>query len=256
MDNNASEYTNFVTAKIILFAIISIVAIPYYFIAGGTILAFIITRIIAKIIQTIGTIGYHRWLCHNSFKPTTTGKYLMLFGMITNGIGRPLHVVIAHRLHHGHTDTEYDPHSPKYMSWWNMWLGKYTVRSGFPIPRDFFRHKEVIFVNKNYWKLFWLFNIILAIIDLKTALIFCPLTFTYSWLGSTIINYFAHKESGKNNYSPQNLPFYFMPIAFGEELHKNHHDHPSSYSFDGNGRTDYGKLLIEKLLISKPKPAI
>lgn len=249
----SSEYTNWVTFKVIAFALISIVAIPYYFIAGGTLLTFIIIRIIAKIFQTIGTIGYHRWLCHNSFKPTTFGKYLMLFGMVTNGIGRPLHVVIAHRLHHPHVDTELDPHSPKYMTWWNMWLGQYTVKSGFPIPRDFFRNKEVVFVNKHYWKLFWIFNVFVALIDLKTALILCPLTFTNSWLGSTLINYFAHKEIGSNHYEPRNLNRFFTLIAFGEELHKNHHDKPSSYSFDGNGRTDYGKLLVENFLMIKPK---
>lgn len=245
------RYTDVVSLKVIFFTLLTPVAIYYWFLTGGTILGYILVRTIAKMFHTIGTIGYHRWLCHNSFKPNLFGKYIMLFGMVTTGVGKPLHVVIAHRAHHVHCDTELDPHSPKFKTMLDLWWGRFTLSSGATVPRDFFRQKEAVFVNKHYWKLVIIFFIILAIIDLPTALIYIPINIFNGYWGFVLINYFGHNGIDKNNAQPINLSKYWSPLALGEELHGNHHEKPNSYHYSFNQRVDLSKKFIESVLMSK-----
>ena len=241
------SYTDKVTLKILLITSIAIFAIPYYFIAGGSLLGFILIRLIAFIFADAGQIGNHRWLCHNSFEPSRFGRYMMLAGLLFSGIGRPLHVVIAHRLHHANTDNEIDPHSPKYRSFLDLWLGKFTISSGVKVPKDFFRKKDIVWFNNNYWFLYFSFNILLAFIDLKTALIFCPITLAQGWIINTIINYHGHKDSD-GNIQPRNLNSFITFISAGEGLHANHHENPSNYSLEGNGRKDTSLWLVNLLM--------
>jgi len=244
------SYIDQVTIKVIFLTALSLFAIPYYFYAGGTLLGFIVVRVIATFINGVATIGSHRWLCHNSFKPSKFGTWFMLFGMVLTGYGRPLHIVVAHRLHHANTDTDLDPHSPKNMSLLNMWLGRYTIGSGVRVPKDFFRKPEAVFVNNHYWKLYILFNVVFALIDLKTALIFCPVTFLFGWTANNVfVNYMSHKNGDK--YELRNLNKFITSFTHGEGLHKNHHDDPSNYDFSGNGRKDPALPIIKHLLMAK-----
>ncbi len=58
------------------------------------------------------SIGYHRYLAHKSFKPTTWFKFLIVFLGIP--AGTPIQWAGNHRAHHKYHDTELDPHSPYY----------------------------------------------------------------------------------------------------------------------------------------------
>jgi fatty-acid desaturase len=247
-----NKYINKSIIKVLIALIISIIAIPYWFYVGGTILGFIAVRLVAMIMQGTGSIGIHRWLCHNSFKPNRFGKYLMLTGIVLSGLGKPLYHVLAHNLHHRHTDTELDPHSPKYLNFWDIAFGRFRISSGFAVPKHVLRDKEVMFVNNHYWKLYFAFNILLAVIHLPTALIFCPVTFVLAWGVAPYINYHGHNGKYIENISPQNLSHALNFIApSGEELHKNHHENPGSYHYDGNGRKDPVRWYIERVLIKQ-----
>lgn len=243
------SYIDKVSIKVILLAIISLIAIPYYFIAGGTLLGFIIVRLVSYPFAIFGGIAYHRWLCHNSFVPSTFGRYLMWTGLIVSGYGNPLHNVIAHRLHHAHSDTDLDPHSPNHHSWVNLWLGRYQIKSGIRYPKDFYRNKEAVFVSNHYWKLYIAFNIVLALIDFKTALIFGPVSFTMAWILNTMVNYNGHTLNGV--VEPRNLGPVITMLTGGEGLHKNHHNDQTSHSFASPGRFDLGAIVIEKILMAK-----
>ena len=238
------SYADRVSIKVVFFTLIALAAIPYYFYAGGTLIEFIIVRAVARFFGIFNGIGSHRWLCHNSFKPTPVGKFLMLTGLLFGGYGKPLHVVVAHRAHHAYSDQEQDPHSPKYLTFFQMWLGRFKMSTGARIPRDFFRDKQVVFLNNHYWKIFWIFNIALAVIDLKTALIFCPITFAYGWTLNTIVNYFGHKS---DTVGPRNLNTLLVWLTFGEALHKNHHDAPSNYTFGDSANVDLAKYFINAI---------
>jgi stearoyl-CoA desaturase (delta-9 desaturase) len=245
-----TKYIDKVTIKLFIALILTIIAIPYWFYAGGTILGFIAVRLVAMMIQGISTIGIHRWLCHNTFKPNKFGKYLMLTGIVLSGLGKPLHYVLSHVLHHRHTDTELDPQSPKYLTFWELAFGRLRVNSGFSVPKHVLRDKEVMFVNNHYWKLYFAFNLLLAVIHLPTALIFCPVTLVIGWGAATYLNYYGHNGQDVKNIGPQNLSHALNLFApSGEELHKNHHDNPSSYHYDGNGRKDVMRWFIERVLM-------
>jgi stearoyl-CoA desaturase (delta-9 desaturase) len=229
--------------------IVALLGILYFFYSGGTIAEFILVRVIAIFFTSAHTIGSHRWLCHFSFQPSTFGKYFMLSGLVVTGYGKPLHLAIAHTAHHKNSDTELDPHSPKYNSFLRLWLGRYNLQNQYEIPKRFMKEKEAIFVTRYYWHLFWAFNIILSLIDFKTALIFTPINFVYSWTMNTVINYYGHKK--ENTFAPKNLNAVLTFLTLGEGLHANHHKTPSSYNFSLNGEIDWGKRFIDTFLIKR-----
>ena len=241
------KFQDRVTIKVIAFTLISLFAIPYYFLAGGTLLGFILIRLVSMFFGFCSQIGWHRWLTHNSFQPTKLGRYLMYFGMLSTGIGRPIELVVAHRFHHVNPDTEQDPHSPKYISFFRMWLGRYKGISKPVPPRDILRNNEVMWFNNHYWLLFWIVNFTLCLIDFKSALIFIPVSVAYSWFIVTLVNYYGHKnptgEIASRNTGPV-LAF----ITGGEGLHKNHHDHPTSSNLGTNNEFDIGYWIVKRFL--------
>ena len=244
------SYIDSVTIKILFFSLVSMIAVPYYFAAGGTLLGFIIIRLVAMLFGFCSQIGWHRWLTHRSFEPSALGRILLFLGMLFNGLGRPLHLVVSHIHHHKHSDTETDPHSPKYHNFLNLWLGRFTTINGASVPKTFFKDKQVLFFNKHYWTMFWIVNLIFCLIDFKSALIFCPVTIVYSWTLVTMVNYFGHKD--KDEIGPRNLNSKLLTfLSGGEGLHKNHHDDPSNYSFGSKDRFDPGKPLIKYILMKR-----
>jgi stearoyl-CoA desaturase (delta-9 desaturase) len=67
------------------------------------------------IVTALGiTVGYHRMLTHNSFKPTPPIKFLFLMLGSMAMQGPALYWATVHWKHHVHSDKEEDPHSP----WW------------------------------------------------------------------------------------------------------------------------------------------
>ena len=63
-------------------------------------------------------MGYHRLLTHRSFQTPKLVEYVLTFlGTLANQ-GGPLRWVAVHRMHHQHSDTEGDPHSPRDGIWW------------------------------------------------------------------------------------------------------------------------------------------
>jgi stearoyl-CoA desaturase (delta-9 desaturase) len=63
-------------------------------------------------------MGYHRLLTHRSFQTPKLVEYILtVLGTLANQ-GGPLRWVAVHRIHHQHSDTEGDPHSPRDGVWW------------------------------------------------------------------------------------------------------------------------------------------
>ena len=69
------------------------------------------------------SLGYHRCLCHSSFKTYKWLEYLLvLIGLPT---GTPVQWVATHRAHHAFSDREGDPHSINVQGFWYAQVGKY-----------------------------------------------------------------------------------------------------------------------------------
>ena len=63
-------------------------------------------------------MGYHRLLTHRGFKTPKVVEYLLTFcGLLALEAG-PIAWVVTHRIHHAHTDSPGDPHTPRDGSWW------------------------------------------------------------------------------------------------------------------------------------------
>jgi len=64
------------------------------------------------------TLVFHRLLTHRSFRTPKWFEYLLTtIGCLANQ-GGPLQWVAIHRVHHRHSDTDGDPHSPRHGVWW------------------------------------------------------------------------------------------------------------------------------------------
>jgi stearoyl-CoA desaturase (Delta-9 desaturase) len=240
-------HKNKLTLKIIAFAFISLIGIFAWFYNGRSLLEFIIVSFLfGWLISIFGTIGSHRWLAHRSFEPTKLGIFIMMVGMIVESYGKPSQTVIAHRLHHKYTDQDGDPHSPKHLNFFQLWLGNFSTIESLPPIRDFLRIQEIQWFDKHYWKLWWVFNIVLILIDWQIALIFCPVVFTRSWILNQVINYHGH---GGKNCEPSNLNRLLVYVTGGEGLHKNHHMRPGNYCFsDDTSPIDISSIFIKKIL--------
>ena len=246
------SYTDRTTIRVLFLTSLALLGIPYYFLNGGTLEGFLLIRLVGHLIGYFAPIAHHRWLSHNHFEPTFTGKCIMSLSLVSSGIGDPLQIVAGHRIHHAHSDTENDIHSPRYLSAWRMWLGRFTepkvtVRP----PKDFFRNPWAVFLHNHYWKLFYAFNLLIFLVfDLKTMLIFCPINFVYAWTLTNLgVNYLGHYDSNTKTIEARNTNRFLVLLSAGETLQKNHHDHPSKPNLSGNGQTDPALWLVN--LISK-----
>lgn len=69
-------------------------------------------------------LGYHRLLTHRSFRTPRWLEYLLaVFGVLSLQ-GGPITWVADHRIHHGHSDEQRDPHSPQESFLWGhmLWM--------------------------------------------------------------------------------------------------------------------------------------
>ena len=154
---------------------------------------------------------------------------------------------VLHRIHHAYTDTEKDPHSPKYDDnlFKMMWKTK-TIYSNI-----FYRKADVDekftkgvpqwnafdnFADNWYSRIFWIiayitFYVIFA--DAWWQYLLLPIHFAMGPVHSAIINWFAHKY-GYTNYKVSDTSKNMLPLdilMFGESYHNNHHKHASDPNF-------------------------
>ncbi len=76
---------------------------------------FIAIFVICYIWHALGTtIGYHRLLSHRSFSCSKAVEYFWVLPGYLAFEGSPIWWATIHRAHHRHSDTELDPHSPRF----------------------------------------------------------------------------------------------------------------------------------------------
>src|SRR5437868_8849407 len=63
-------------------------------------------------------MGFHRLLTHRSYKtPKLVEYFLTICGTLALE-GGAINWVVTHRIHHAHTDSPGDPHTPRDGGWW------------------------------------------------------------------------------------------------------------------------------------------
>lgn len=176
----------------------------------------------------------HRYYSHKSFE--FKNKYIKWFFTILailTGRGSPLGWSYLHRKHHAYSDTEKDPHSPKYLGYKIFGFGHYKTQEEEPmqifIVKDLMS-KEQLFIHKWYIAIILSFVCMIALVNVELLYFVWVLPAFLVHLSQTNFNYFGHMNGYRNfqikDDSRNNI--YLFPIILGEAWHNNHHNNPTS----------------------------
>jgi stearoyl-CoA desaturase (delta-9 desaturase) len=181
------------------------------------------------------TAGFHRYFSHHSFKTSRWFQFLIGAAGCTALQKGPLWWVIHHRLHHKHSDTPNDPHSPVvdgflhgHMGWlFTQDLMKPDAR----LARDLAKYPELVWLDR-LWVIPGLllaaacfavlgWNGLIYGYCLSVVLVF-QVTFAVNSFGHLFgPQRFATGEGSRNN-------MVLGYLAMGDGWHNNHHRAPYS----------------------------
>lgn len=219
------------------------------------------------------SVLYHRALTHKSIQ---LGPKMMAWLGLTGGWITGLDAktwACMHRLHHMHSDTKDDPHSPTHLGVMGVWLGQYN--SYLEIQKNLLsgnqQHCDLVsdipfdvgYINRK--NLSWLPYIVHGFL----ALILGSLLSSF-WIGAGyflgimshpvqgwMVNALAHRY-GKRNFETDDQSTNNMWVGllvFGEGYQNNHHKYPKRAKFSINwNEIDMGyglSLVAEKLGLLK-----
>lgn len=176
----------------------------------------------------------HRYYSHKSFEfryPFL--KHFFTVIAVLAGRGSPLGWVYLHRQHHAYSDTDKDPHSPKYLGYKLFGFGHYKKQEEHKMQvflvKDMMS-KTQLFIHKWYILIIAAFTIFLASISIELLYFGWVLPALLIQLSQSNFNYFGHTY-GYINYTTtddsKNNVFLF-PIILGEAWHNNHHGDPKN----------------------------
>lgn len=196
-------------------------------------------------------LGYHRLLTHRGFKVPKWLEYtLSLFGTLAVQSG-PLSWVTTHRIHHAFTETEKDPHSPRFGTYWAHigWIFRGTAQNQSEVTKkrycpDFANDPIHRLLDRYYYVPSIALGLILFTIGGVPMILWGIFLRTvvgwhFTWLVNSATHLwgtrrFATRDDSRNN------PL-IAAITFGEGWHNNHHAFPRSarhglkwYEFDIN----------------------
>jgi stearoyl-CoA desaturase (Delta-9 desaturase) len=196
------------------------------------------------------TFLQHRYAAHAAFSMNKFWeRFFYLITYITQGSSyiSPRVYGIMHRMHHAYTDTDKDPHSPKFDTsiFKMMW---HTRRVSAGIYNDTFEVEPRFCKNIPDWPLLdkiansWVSRIAWIAVYVSIYVMFAPSGWWFILLPvhilmvplhGMIINWFAHKY-GSVNFKMKNTStnlFKLDVFMMGEGYHNNHHKNPSSINF-------------------------
>ena len=183
-------------------------------------------------------LGYHRLLTHGGFKtPKVVEYFLTICGTLALQSG-PLQWVTTHRIHHAHTETENDPHSPRDGTFWAHigWLMQGTALSHDEVTMrryapDLLKDKFHVFVSKYFFMTTLIVGVILFMIGGWSMVLWgIFLRQVFGWHMTFLVNSathlwgtrrFATDDDSRNNGL-------IAALTWGEGWHNNHHAHPRS----------------------------
>lgn len=196
-------------------------------------------------------IGYHRLLTHRGFKTPKWVEYVFsVIGTLAIQSG-PLSWVTTHRIHHAFTESEKDPHSPRFGTYWAHmgWIFRGTSQnqSWATMQRycpDFANDRFHQILNRYYYvPTIILAAGLFAIGGISMVLWAVFLRVVIGWHFTWLVNSATHlwgtrrfdtRDDSRNNGL-------IAAITWGEGWHNNHHAHPRSakhglawYEFDIN----------------------
>ena len=163
--------------------------------------------------------GYHRYFSHKSFKTGDWYRWYVQAMALFSNPGPVLTWASTHRMHHAHSDTEQDPHSPKYKGFWrvymNTWGNQVTIKRKY--LKDLLKDNSVSFFYKHYFKLLTALAVILFVIDPLLLVFGLGVPVVFAFHGYALINAWTHRSGQPVNSWLANI------FTAGEGWHENHH---------------------------------
>ncbi len=262
--------TNFLI--LVSFHVLAVVALFYF--SWQNLAVFLVFSYLAESLG-IG-IGYHRLLTHRSFKAPKWLEYILTtLGTLAIQNGA-LGWVTTHRIHHAHTETELDPHSPRHGAFWSHvgWIYRGTAQEhdAATVKRyvpDLLKDKFHVLLSRFYYVPSIVLGLILFAAGGWTLVLWgIFLRTVWGWHSTWLVNSATHLwgtrrfETGDD--STNNI--LIAVVSFGEGWHNNHHAYPTSarhglkwYEFDMNWLTiRLFKLFgwAKQVRVHKLKPAV
>ena len=206
-------------------------------------------------------LGYHRLLTHRGFKAPKWLEYFFTFcGTLALQAGA-VKWVTTHRIHHAHTETDKDPHSPRNGTYWAHigWIMRgtsqehddATIRKYAP---DLIKDPVIVFLSRWYWASAILAGIVLFLIGGFSMVlwgVFARTVFGWhmTWLVNSATHLWGTRRFETRDDSTNNA--LIAAVTWGEGWHNNHHAQPTSakhglawYEFDINWMTIW---LLQKV---------
>jgi stearoyl-CoA desaturase (delta-9 desaturase) len=229
---STSKNINLLTIAIAVVAVLGLVNLEMF-----TVSNLIISVISFYILNILGTyMMLHRYYSHKSFEfryPFL--KHVFTLIAVLAGRGSPLGWVYVHRQHHAYSDTEQDPHSPKFLGY--KLFGFDHIKKQEKEPMKIFLVKELmtpdqLFIHKWYIAILLSFVCALALINLEVLYFAWILPAFCVHLSQNNFNYFGH-ISGYRNFETRDdskNTVWLFPFLLGEAWHNNHHHNPKDYT--------------------------
>ncbi len=178
---------------------------------------------------------YHRYFSHRTYKTSRPFQFVLaLLGTAATQKG-PLWWASTHRLHHKHSDTERDVHSPVRRGFWHAhmgwWLGREHEDARLDQIGDFARYPELRWLDRYHVVGVALLMALTALVGGFDGFLWGYVVSTCALLHATFtINSLAHvfgsRRYATDDHSRNNA--LLAIITFGEGWHNNHHHYQSS----------------------------
>jgi fatty-acid desaturase len=210
-------------------------------------------------------MGHHRLLTHRGYKtPKAVEYFLTICGTLTLE-GGPIDWVVTHRIHHAHTDTAGDPHTPRDGRWWAHmgWILRGTAQQHAPevmarYAPDLLKDRFHVWLNRFYWIPLIVLGVALLAFGGWGVLmwgIFLRVVFGLhaTWLVNSATHLWGTRRFATTDDSTNS--WWVALLTFGEGWHNNHHAHPRAarhgltwYEIDVNW---YGIRALQLLGLAK-----
>jgi stearoyl-CoA desaturase (delta-9 desaturase) len=181
-------------------------------------------------------MGYHRLLTHRGYKtPKWVEYFLTLCGALALE-GGTIQWVTTHRIHHAHTDSPGDPHSPRDGAWWAHagWILRGTAQSHdrATVERyspDLLKDRFHVWISRWYYLPLIVFGLALLTfggwsVFLWGVFLRVVVGLHSTWLVNSATHLWGTRRFETADDSTNN--FLIALVAFGEGWHNNHHAHP------------------------------
>lgn len=193
-----------------------------------------------QIIAHVGiSLGLHRYWAHRAFKAGPIFEVVTLYMSVLAGSRSPIGWIAAHRMHHHHSDTDLDPHSPNTKGFWKVFFSLWTIPSISPkYSKDLFANPRMKFFH-DYWKWIWGGSAIVTLLISTYFFVgFILMPAIIAPIGFGMVNAITHYDNKVNN-----VPWINILVA-GEGYHKGHHDGKTVryHKYDWTG------FILEKLI--------